>query len=111
MTLEVFYAIFSTIGWIGSILFLGLYHRTSRWWEYGYGRALFALGFVAFSFFTTAVLHNVLGPDYPGRTAFRVFNLLVTVSMVWYLLITLLRGGARARRDRREREAGVVHES
>lgn len=112
MDLATFFAVFSTFGWVGAALFLILYHRTSRWWEHGYGRALFSLGFVAFSFFTTAMLHNVLGPEYPGRVALRVFNLIVTVGMVWYLLITLLRGGAAARQARRRREdnTGVVRE-
>lgn len=100
---EIFLAASSTIGWIGSILFLGFYHRTSRWWEYGYGRALFAMAFVAFSFFTTSMLYNIFGPNYPGRAPLRVFNMITTVSMVWYLLFTLLRGGAEARRERKRR--------
>jgi hypothetical protein len=101
--MECFLAAFSTAGWIGALLFLGIYHRTSRWWEHGYGRALFSLGLVAFSFFTASMLYNIFGANYPGRLALRVFNLTLSVGMVWYLLITLLRSGAQARRDRWER--------
>lgn len=111
MTLETLFAALSTFGWLGATLFLIVYHRTSRWWTQGYGRALFILAFVAFSFFTTSMLYNIFGADYPGRVAMRVINLLLSVTMVWYLLIILLRGGAASRRERRKRrEQGAVHE-
>lgn len=98
---ETFFVVFSTAGWIGSLLFIGIYHRSSRWWELGYGRALFILGSVIVSFFTTSMLYNLFGPDYPGRNAMRIINLSVTVPMIWYLLWVLVRGGAAARKKRR----------
>ena len=100
ITLEGVFAVLSVLGWIGSTLFLIIYHRTSRWWELGYGRALFILAFVAVLFFTTSVMYNIFGSDYPGRSTLRVVNLLLSVSMVWYLLGTLVRGGAAARRKK-----------
>lgn len=99
--LETFLMIYSTVGWIGSLTFLGVYHRSARWWQHAYGRALFALAFVAFMFFTTSMMFNLFGADYPGRTALRVTNMLLSVTMVWYLLITLVRGRIERRRLRR----------
>lgn len=108
MDLGVAFAVLSTIGWIGSGLFVIVYHHSSRWWEQGYGRALFLLGVVAFLFFTTSMLRNVLGNDYPGRNVMRSLNLVLGVCMVWYLLFTLVRGGAARRRERRQEERGVA---
>lgn len=107
--MEVF-SVLSVIGWLGATLFLGIYHHSSRWWEHGYGRSLFMLGLVAFSFFTTAMLHNIFGDDYPGRNTLRVVNLLLGVGMVWYLLYTLVRQGAAVRRKRRQQEQDVVQQ-
>lgn len=104
---ELFFQVLSTVGWVGSLLFLGIYHRTSRWWEYGYGRALFILGAVIVSFFTTSMLYNLFGADYPGRHVMRLVNLVIAVGMVWYLLFTLVRGGAAARRAKRARKDDV----
>lgn len=101
---DLFFQVLSTFGWVGSLLFLGIYHRTSRWWVHGYGRALFILGVVIVSFFTTSMLYNLFGSDYPGRHAMRLINLVISVGMIWYLLYTLLRGGAAARREKRNRE-------
>ncbi len=103
MTLETVLAVLSTFGWIGSLLLVLIYHHTARWWQYAYGRALFILVLVTFLFFTTSMLYNIFGPDYPGRDIMRIVNLLLTVAMVWYLLITLVRGGAAARRERRRK--------
>jgi hypothetical protein len=78
------------------------YHRVAPWWKSNYGRALFVLGFVTFSFFTTSMLFNLFGPDYPGRTTLRVVNMLLSVSMIWYLWVTLVVDGTSARRRKRQ---------
>lgn len=98
-----FFVIASTTGWIGATLLLVIYHRSARWWKTSVGRALFFLILVSFSFFCTSMLYNVFGEDYPGRTAMRFVNMIVSVSMVWYLLGTMVVGGARRMRDRRLR--------
>lgn len=98
-----FLQILSTVGWIGAVLFVVIYHRSSRWWKHGYGRALFILGTVIVSFFTTSMLYNIFGPFYPGRNILRILNTVISVSMIWYLLVTLVRGGAAARRMRLRR--------
>lgn len=98
---EIFFVVFSTLGWVGSLLFVGIYHRTSRWWRYAYGRALFTLGLVIVSFFTSSMLYNVFGADYPGRSVIRLVNLGISVPAVWYLLLALVRDGARARLTRK----------
>ncbi len=105
--MEAFFAVFSTLGWVGAVLFLVSYHRTAPWWRSGYGRALFVLGFVTFSFFTTSMLFNIFGPEYPGRTALRVTNMILSVSMIWYLWGTLVMGGIAARREKRAAQTPV----
>lgn len=110
MHLDTVFAVLSTLGWIGSALFLAVYHHSSRWWEHGYGRSLFFLGIVAFLFFTASMLRNLFGGDYPGRAAIRSINLVLGVSMVWYLLYTLVRNGVTVRRTRRQEDLSAVRE-
>lgn len=104
--LATFLTIAAVLGWLGSGVLIVAYHRIARWWEHAYGRALFLLILVAFLFFTTSMFYNLFGPDHFGRSLMRVINLLLSVSMVWYLLITLLRGHAAARRQRRREQVG-----
>jgi hypothetical protein len=111
ITLGGFFAALATTGWVGSTLLLVVYHRIARWWGHAYGRALFLLILVSFLFFTTSMLYNWFGPDHLGRTQLRVVMLVLSVGMVWYLLITLLRGGVAARRQRRWEERGTTYDS
>lgn len=108
--METFFAIGSTVGWVGAIALLVIYHRTARWWRTGYGRALFVLIIVSFSFFTTSMFYNLLGPDYPGRTFTRILNMVLSVSMIWYLLVTMIVEGARVRKERRRHLVDVMTE-
>lgn len=98
--MELFFQISSIFGWLGAALFLVIYHRSSRWWEVSYGRALFGMATVSFMFFSMSVVFNLFGPDYSGRTALRVTNMVINISVIWYLLFTLVRGVTRARRRR-----------
>lgn len=104
-------AVISSLGWIGTLLFIGVYHRTARWWKNPYGRALFLTSFSLLLFFASAVLFNVFGEDYPGRLALRVISLSLNTGIIWYLLITIVRGGVNARANRREEKERVHHES
>jgi hypothetical protein len=90
-------------GWVATAVFLVVYHRSARWWEHGYGRSLFALVMIAFLFYTSSALFSVFGGQYWGRTTLRVVVTAGTPCVMWYLLITLIRGTLQARADRRER--------
>lgn len=100
MTLDAFFEIASTAGWVGALALLITYHRSARWWKTGYGRALMVLILVILSFFATSMLFNLFGDDYPGRLAMRIINMVLTVSMTWYLLLTMIVDGTRARKER-----------
>lgn len=93
-------AIGSFIGWIGAGLFLVIYHRNARWWRHGYGRSLFALMSIVFLVYTSSTLFGIFGPDYVGRIVLRSVIALGTPVVIWYLLITLVRGVVQARRER-----------
>lgn len=108
--MELFFAVISTTGWVGTILFIGVYHRTAVWWKNPYGRALFAVSISTLLFFTSSMLFNVFGPEYPGRTPFRIISQSFNVIMIWYLLIVIVRGGAQARAARRKEKELVTDE-
>lgn len=107
--METFFSILATAGWVGTLLFIGVYHRTAIWWNNPYGRVLFALAVSLLIFFTSSVLFNVFGPEYPGREPFRIVSQSYNVIAIWYLLIVILRGGAKARASRR-REKELVED-
>lgn len=108
--METFFAIISTTGWIGTLLFIGVYHRTAFWWKHSYGRALFGVSLALLLFFTSSMLFNVFGPDYPGRDSFRIISQSFNVIMIWYLLIVIVRGGVEARAARRREKELVKDE-
>lgn len=102
MKMECALAIISAAGWLGTLLFIGVYHRTAIWWANPYGRALFAVSISLLIFFTSSVLFNIFGPEYPGRDPFRIISLSFNTLMVWYLLIIIVKGGVAARASRRK---------
>jgi hypothetical protein len=104
--METFFAILATTGWVGTLLFIGVYHRTATWWVNPYGRALFAMAVSLLIFFTSSMLFNVFGPDYPGRMPFRIISQSLNVATIWYLLIVIVRGGTAARALRRKERVG-----
>lgn len=102
MALEDVLGVLSVLGWLGTVFFLAIYHRTSRWWAIGYGRALFVVVVVILIFFSTSVAYNLFGPDYPFRSGARVATLVIGTGVIWYLLVILVRSGAKARRARED---------
>lgn len=108
--MEEFLAVVSTAGLVGTLLFIGVYHRTAIWWKNPYGRALFSVSISTLLFFTSSMLFNVFGPEYPWRVSFRFITLSFNTLMIWYLLIAIIRGGVKARADRRREKNLVKHE-
>lgn len=109
MDVEEFMSIVSGIGWLGTLLFIGVYHRTAFWWTNPYGRALFAVSISTLIFFTSSGLFNIFGPEYLGRTPIRIISQSFNTLMIWYLLIVIIRGGVKARAARR-REKELVED-
>ncbi len=106
-----FFTVISMAGWVGTLLFIGVYHRTAIWWKNPYGRALFAVSISLLLFFTSAMLFNVFGTEYPGRTPFRLVSQSFNVIMIWYLFVVIVRGGTEARAARRREKEPVRDET